>query len=241
LAALSLHAANESRSITVSGFTQLTYAFATAAHVRSIRTAYAGPLLQLYGASEVGVLFMEGDDGLLHHSPYTTHVELLPVQVPTPGAKDVALVVVTTLDRVAQPLLRFVVGDFVQVEPSGPRRFSPVAPLRSIEGRVQDALMRPDGALVTTGALDRALEPVTPIELYQARQADPESVEIDVVATKDVTGAVRDVLAPLLEGLRVEVRSVTAVSPEPSGKFRVSKRDFPVDVSALVGAPRATS
>ena len=141
-----LHAAGSlGRKIAVSGFTQLTYAFTTAAHVRSIRAAYDGPLYQLYGASEVGVLFMEGEDGLLHHTPHTTHVELLPARVPTPGADHVALVVVTTLDRVAQPLLRFVVGDLVQVDHrGGPRRFSPVAPLQlHREGRVQDALSTP--------------------------------------------------------------------------------------------------
>ena len=47
---------------------------------------------------------MEGSDERLHHAPFTTHVELLPCKVATPGAKNVALVVVTTLDRVAQPL-----------------------------------------------------------------------------------------------------------------------------------------
>jgi phenylacetate-CoA ligase len=240
LAPLALHAAKLGRKIAVSGFTQLTYAFTTAAHVRSIRAAYDGPLYQLYGASEVGVLFMEGEDGLLHHTPHTTHVELLPARVPTPGADHVALVVVTTLDRVAQPLLRFVVGDLVQVDRDGPRRFSPVAPLRSIEGRVQDALLRPDGALVTTGALDRALGSLESIAQYQARQRTPESVELDVVAREGAPATVEkdvaDRVSELLAGLRVDVRRVTAVAAEPSGKFRVSKREVPLDVARAFAA-----
>jgi len=239
LAALALHAAETQRRITVSGFTQLTYAFTTRAHVRSIRRAYDGPLVQLYGASEVGVLFMEGEDGRLHHSPFTTHVELLPARVPTPGARDVALVVVTTLDRVAQPLLRFVVGDLVQVDWSGPRLFSSVPPLVSIEGRVQDAIVRPDGALVTTGAIDRALEAEEGIEQYQVRQAAPEVAEIDVVARSNhhasTESSVRDRLSALLAGVRLDVRLVTAVGAEASGKFRVSKREFPIDVAQTFG------
>jgi len=234
MAALALHAATLGRRLAVSGFTQLTYAFTTQAHVRSIRRAYDGPLFQLYGASEVGVLFMEGDDGLLHHSPFTTHVELLPARVPTPGAKDVALVVVTTLDRIAQPLLRFVVGDLVQVEPGGPRRFTSVAPLRSIEGRVQDAIVRPDGALVTTGAIDRALAPLEGIEQYQVRQRTAREVEIDIVPRPEADASpdprAREVLGPLFEGLATNVRRVTAVAAKPSGKFRVSRRDFPIDI-----------
>ena len=239
MAPLALHAASLGRKLAVSGFTQLTYAFTTQAHVRSIRRAYDGPLLQLYGASEVGVLFMEGEDGLLHHSPFTTHVELLPARVATPGAEDVALVVVSTLDRVAQPLLRFVVGDLVQVAPEGPRRFSSVPPLRTIEGRVQDAVARPDGALVTTGVLDRALATIEGIEQYQVRQRTPDAVEVDLVPRPEAASTLehdaRAVLAPLFEGLEASVRRVTAVAAEPSGKFRVSRRDFAVDLERCFG------
>ena len=236
LAALALHAAQAGRRIEIGGFTQLTYASTTRAHLRSIRRAYDGPLFQLYGASEVGVLFMEGEDGRLHHAPFTTHVELLPARVETPGARDVALVVVTTLDRVAQPLLRFVVGDLVAVDRDGPRRFSDVPPLRSIEGRVQDAVVRPDGAIVTTGALDRALEPLTALEQFQIRQRVPVEVEVDVVAPgapASLESDVRAALAPLLGEVRLSARRTTAIAPEPSGKFRVSKRDFPIDVARV--------
>ncbi|GAI30740.1 unnamed protein product, partial [marine sediment metagenome] len=69
-------------------------------------------------------------------------------KVPTPGAKDVALVVVTTLDREVQPLVRYVLGDLVQVA-DAPSRFTTVAPLVSVEGKLDDAIVRPDGALVT--------------------------------------------------------------------------------------------
>jgi phenylacetate-coenzyme A ligase PaaK-like adenylate-forming protein len=238
LALLARHAARIGRSIDVKGFVQLTYAFSSRACLRAIAQAFAGPVLQLYGASEVGVLFMEGDDGLLHHAPFTTHVELLPARVPTPGASDVAMVVVTTLDRVAMPLARFVVGDLVQVAPPGPgrpQRWTSVPPLVSVEGRIDDAIVRPDGSLVTAGALDRALAAVDGIFLWQANQRTPDRVEIDVVATEGSRGVVegaRAAVASLLEGLEVRARSATAIPIEPSGKFRVSKRHFPLDTAA---------
>ncbi len=157
LALLARFAKRHGRAIDVKGFVQLTYAMTTRAHLRAIAEAFEGPVLQLYGASEVGVMFMEGDDGRLHHCPFTTHVELLPALVPTPGAKDVALVVATTLDRVAMPLVRFVVGDLVRVDWKGSRRWTSVPALHGVEGRIDDAFVRPDGALVTAGAMDRAL------------------------------------------------------------------------------------
>jgi phenylacetate-CoA ligase len=240
LATLARHAKSLGRAIDVTGFVQLTYAFTTRGHLRGIRQAYAGPVLQLYGASEVGVLFMEGTDGLLHHAPFTTHVEFLKVKVPTPGARDVALVAVTTLDRVAQPLLRFIVGDLVQVAAEGPRLFTSVAPIRSVEGRMQDAVVRPDGAIVTCGAIDRALG-TCDVAVFQANQREPGAVEVDVVpepgADADaVAQAAHAALAPLFAvgeagGLRLTVRPATAIAAEPSGKFRVTRRSFPLDLA----------
>ena len=141
----------------------------------------------------------------------------------------------TTLDRVAMPLVRFVVGDLVQVDASGPRRWTPVPPLVSVEGRVDDALVRPDGALVTAGALDRALGAVEGLRFWQANQRTPDGpVEIDLVADGDAARAVEEArarLSPLLDGLTVAARSTTAIPIEASGKFRVSKRHFPLDLA----------
>ncbi|HEY1696802.1 MAG TPA: hypothetical protein VGG39_31795 [Polyangiaceae bacterium] len=235
LALLARWAKAHGRTLDVRGYVQLTYAFTSRAYLRAIREAYAGPILQLYGASDVGVLFMEGDDGRLHHAPFTTHVELLPAKVPTPGAKDVALVAVTSLDRVAMPVVRYVVGDLVQVDHDGPRRFTSVPPLASVEGRVDDAILRPDGALVTAGALDRALADVEGVRLWQANQREPGKLELDVVCDGDAGRVVLEAkakLAPLLEGLEVAARSASAIPIEPSGKFRVSKRSFPIDLAA---------
>jgi phenylacetate-CoA ligase len=234
LAFLARHAAERGRALDVSAFVTLTYALTTRAHVRAVRRAYKGPIFQLYGASEVGVLFMEDEDGRLHHAPFTTHIELLPAKVPTPGSKNVALVVTTTVDRVVMPLVRYVLGDVVQVDVDGVGRLTPVKPLVSIEGRVQDAVVRPDGAIVTAGAMDRALEPL-PLAFFQINQDEPSKVRVDVVpevgAGRNLEEDVRERLGALMHGLAVTVRMQTALGAEPSGKFRVSRRHFPLDLT----------
>ena len=238
LATLARAATAAGRTLAVSGFVTLTYAMTSAAHLRAIERAVTAPVYQLYGASEVGVLFMQGTDGLLHHCPRTTHVELLPVNAPTPGADHVALVVVTTLDRKVQPLVRFVVGDLVRVSLSGPRRFTPVAPILSAEGRLQDAIIRPDGAWVTAGAFDRALAAHTGIALYQANQADPGTVVVDVVPEENAAPSLAEDVArglePLLSGLAVTVRLTTAIAAESSGKFRIVRRQFQAPLAGVV-------
>ncbi len=241
LALLARFARAHGRTIDVRGFVQLTYAMTTRACLRAIAGAFAGPVLQLYGASEVGVMFMEDGDGRLQHSPFTTHVELFPACVPTPGADDVALAVVTSLDRIAMPLVRFVVGDLVRVDWTGTRRWTSVPALHGVEGRIDDAFVRPDGALVTAGAMDRALGAVDGLFLWQAHQRAIDRVEVDVVADGDaariagVVAEVRSQLSPLLAGLDVAARSVTAIPIEQSGKFRVSKRHFPLDLARAFG------
>jgi hypothetical protein len=112
--------------------------------------------------------------------------------------------------------------------------------LTSVEGRVDDAIVRPDGAIVTAGAIDRAIGRVTGVSVWQCNQTTPERVEFDVVTDGDAARTAADVRAavlPLLEGLDVTARSAAAIPIEPSGKFRVSKRHFPIDLGkCFVGA-----
>jgi len=228
LDALARHATQLGRTLAVSGFIALTRALATGAQRAAIDAARprdpggeaSASLLRVYGAREAGILFVEGDDGKMHHAPLTTHVELVPARVATPGASDVALVVVTTLDREVQPLVRYVLGDLVQVA-GGPSRFSTVPPLASVEGKLDDAVIRPDGAIVTPGALDRALE-ATGARAYQVSQEEAGAVLVEVVGA--APSLAEAALAPLLEGMRVTARAATAIAIDPNGKYRSSRR-----------------
>jgi len=120
------------------------------------------------------------------------------------------------------------------VDRAAPSRFTTVPPLVSMEGRVQDAIVRPDGAIVTAGAVDRALATLEGVAVYQTNQRTPEAVEIDVVeespAPSSLLEDVKARLAPLLEGLTITARKVTAIAAEPSGKYRLSRRHFPLDL-----------
>ena len=221
---LARHAAVLGRRLDVRGFVGLTRGLTTAAHREALaRVVTASNVVQVYGAREAGILFVQADDGLMHHAPFTTHVELLRARVPTPGAKDVALVVVTTLDREVQPLVRYVLGDLVQVA-DAPSRFTTVPPLASVEGKLDDAILRPDGALVTPGAIDRAIAAASP-RAYQVVQRDAANVELEVVGGSPESA--HAALAPLLEGMTITARPATAIAVEPNGKYRISRRVAP--------------
>ncbi|HVH40883.1 MAG TPA: hypothetical protein VM925_01025 [Labilithrix sp.] len=226
---LARHAATLGRRLDVRGFIATTRARATLAHRASISRVYAeSALVDAFGARAVGTLFVQGDDGNMHHAPYATHVELLRAKVETPGASDVALVVVTTLDREIQPLVRFVLGDLVQVA-SGEGRYTTVPPVVSVEGSIDDAIVRPDGALVTPGAIDRAIGPAP--RGYQVVQTEAGDVEIEVVGASPAH--LEEALRPLFGGMKITARSSTAIGAEPTGKYRTTRRRRPLDLSTV--------
>jgi len=214
------------QALRVQGFIGLTRSLTTSAHRANLARVFDPKrTVQVYSAREAGVLFIEGSDGLLHHAPFTTHVELLPLRVATPGASNVACVVVTTLDRAVQPLVRYVLGDLVQVA-TAPSRFTTVPPITTVEGKLDDCIVRPDGAIVTPAAVDRALEAARAAPTgYQVIQTDLASVTIEVMggSCTEVTSA----LAPLLDGLTVSARSATAIAIESTGKYRTCRRMTP--------------
>jgi phenylacetate-coenzyme A ligase PaaK-like adenylate-forming protein len=209
---LARHAAILGRRLDVRDFIGLMRARPTLAQRAQLARVYQGAILDVYAAREVGTLFVTGADGLMHHAPFTTYVEMLPAKVPTPGAEDVALLVVTTLEREVQPLVRYVVGDLVQ-------RVSATT-IRTVEGTLDDAIVRPDGAIVTPGAIDRAIGPEP--RAYQVIQSAPDAVELEVVGADPK--AMEERVRPLFEGLQVRGRAVTAIGVEPNGKYRTTKR-----------------
>lgn len=225
---LARHAAVLGRRLDVRGFIATMRARATHAHREAFARVYDGPVIDVFAAREVGTLFVAGDDERMHHAPFSTHVELLRAKVETPGAKDVALVVVTTLEREVQPLVRYVLGDLVQVAP-GEGRFTPVSPIASVEGSIDDAILRPDGALVTPGALERAIASAQP-RAYRIVQIDPTTVEIEVIGVSPAEA--EQAIAPLLSGMKIAVRSATAIGAEPSGKYRTTRRRFSLAIEA---------
>lgn len=220
---LARHAAILGRRLDVRGFIATMRARPTLAHRATLARVFQGTHIDVLGAREVGTIYVQGADGKLHHTPFATHLELLPAKVATPGAENVALVVVTSISREVQPLIRYVLGDLVQVD-SG-------TTAKTIEGTFDDSIIRPDGALVTPGALDRAIGDGP--RAYQVAQTDPNTVEVEVIGATAADIEAR--LAPLLTGLKVSARVVTAIGVEPNGKYRTSRRSFSVGIETVFG------
>lgn len=223
---LARHAAVLGRRLDVRGFVSLSRALTTSSHAAAIARVFANPVVEVLGSRATGTLFVADGTGVMQHAPFSAHVELLPLKVETPGAERVALVVATTLDREVMPLVRFVTGDLVEVA-STPAD----AAISSVLGTIDDSIVRPDGALVTPRAVDRALAKLE-LPSYQLTQTAPDAVELDVVGGS--LDDARDCVASLMGGVRLTARPATSIAVEANGKYKTVRRRFTRALSDFV-------
>jgi phenylacetate-CoA ligase len=192
-------------------FILVSYEFPSTVHQRILTRVFGVPTLNLYGSTETGHLLMEEGAGQMLPVCETAFLELVGTDSDT-----IAELVVTTLTNPFMPLLRYRIGDLVEMEEGRYR----------VHGRVADAFNRPGGR-VTTLEVDRCLTGVEGIAHYQLLERVsgpwllrfiPDGDGPSPIALK----ALREQLTDLLsagEGLKLEVAEVLA--PEPSGKFRL--------------------
>lgn len=224
-------------------FIDLSYEFPSRLHVRAIQRAFGVPVLDAYGSTECGFVFMECDAGRLHHNAAWSHVEVVPVNggpgdrgAGSPPQEAAGVLVVTPLRNPWLNLVRFDTGDLVRpsAEPC-PCGLADGLVLEGIEGRVKDCLQLADGRFVTVRTVDRALASVPGLLHYKLVQRAPLEFELDLVADGteplDVAAAV-SALEPVL-GARPNARAVASVPVEASGKFRLCRATH-VDVEKLI-------
>ncbi len=207
LAALCRHVTQTGGKLTSPDYVTLTYELATRGHHRAIKAVIDSPLVQLYGATEAGVLFMECEDGVLRHNARHSHIELIDV------GSGLGRVVVTTLGRTWMPLLRYDLGDLVRLAPAGNGGYC----FKRIEGRAGDSLQVGD-RLVTPAEIDDAIDAAEPaITMWQLQREG--NGFILRVCDSDGASAARAV-SSLLDA-KVAPSREAAILPEGSGKYRL--------------------
>ena len=176
---------------------------------------------------------MECEEGRLHQNCASCRVDLVPV-----GGfemQGVSRILVTTFGNRWFPLLRFEIGDLARVStdpcPCG-RSFGLTVP--AIEGRLISAFLASGNILVTHGQLDQAIGAMEGIEDYRFDQETPKHVHLRVITSgdrpeKSILADVREGIQTLLgEDVKATVEAVGCLLPEPSGKFLLARRHFPL-------------
>ena len=190
---------------------------------------FGAPVYETYGSHECPLIAAECPwSGTLHACEDGVLVELLADGRPVePGERGE--VVVTNLHAYAMPFLRYRIGDLATRAPVCACG-SPVTTLGAIQGRMIDYFPLPDGRLLHPYEIVSRLVWGAQgwIRQYQLVQERRDHVVLYVVAettpseaqVAEVTRAVRPVLG---DQVSFEVRSVTRIPFEATGKLRPSR------------------
>ena len=162
----------------------------TPAFREAVREAWGCKVLDLYATTETGALAVESPgQGGRYLLEDVTLVEVVDERDrPVPDGERGDHLLVTCLERTAQPLIRYRVSDRLVLDPPRGPGFPPFRRVRAIEGREEDALRLLNGrgqevelhpALILGGLL----------ELPGARQVhvvqEVDRIEVSVVAAED--------------------------------------------------------
>ena len=207
-----LHCERHGRRFPSLRFILTSYEFTSVTHRAIMERVFGVPVIDLYGSSETGHLLVQ-TDGVMRPSPETALLE-------STSAVGIGELLVTTLTNPYLPLVRYEIGDYVERVAGG----------YLVHGRKRDALRGADGRTLTTRQVDAAFSDLRGIAHYQLRQRTDGSAHLSLLPEQagDGLAAVQATLVErlsLLLGSPVTSEAVGLLTPEDSGKFRLTVRE----------------
>ncbi len=187
---------------------------------RLMQEAFGCEVRNQYASAEGAPFVVECERGSLHYDLRTGVIE----------QADDGTVLVTSFTTHGTPLVRYRIGDRMELtrEECGCGNHNPV--VRAISGREQDYIVSPERGMVGVGLIDifKMIPPV--VKQAQVDQVSRDAIDVRLVADRAAWDpAYLDVLREgLVErvGTRMQIRFVFVdrIEPEAGGKIRYVKR-----------------
>ncbi|MFZ0888706.1 MAG: hypothetical protein WA005_09655 [Candidatus Binataceae bacterium] len=200
----------------------------------AIESAFQCPLLDCYGHMERTAFIAQCPEESYHVLSDYGVLELADRRPSGEPGIELAMAVGTTLYNRAMPLLRYEIGDLIEVFQHPPRcrcgRSFPV--VRGVRGRTAAAIVTPDGRVES--ALFALPSIVPGVAFLQFVQQRPDRVEVKVVRTETFNSGcdstlrrcLSETLGPSME-VRIHYVSLQEIDQEPSGKRPVAISEVP--------------
>ena len=190
------------------------YEYTSAVHRRIMERVFGVPVINLYGSSETGHLLIQNGGDELIPSPETAYLELVGAD-----AQGVGELLVTTRTNQYLPLIRYEIGDLAEATANGYR----------IHGRKRDALIGDHKNIISTRQVDEVFADLKNICHYQVRQSTDGKAEVLLMPENpdlsiEETATQVTVRLEKLLGSSVNTSFVSLITPEDSGKFRLTAR-----------------
>lgn len=196
-------------------------------HLRTLEEDLGVPVIANYEAAEALRLAFQCEYRQGYHiSLDQVAVRIVDREGMTLPNGEIGEVIVSNLTNRATVLLNYAIGDRARLgtEPCGCGRSLPT--IGSIEGRVHDCLVLPNGKLAISGGVLKRLLGVGSISQVQVEQFEMNrfvvrAVEVPGCDRVAIAAALENALADLIEGpVELEVEWVDVLAPGRGGKVR---------------------
>lgn len=195
---------------------------------RFLESAFECPLIDEYGASEVGIIAFQCPSGGMHLMEENLIAEF--ADPPQPGPEGAKNLILTELNNRATPLLRYEVGDLVFPDPEPCACGSGLSRIRVDIGRDSEVVRLPDGSRVSPVLFCHMgqysfHEIGRKIRQYRIIQRTLDRFDVEVACNPedqaDVESYFRKAFEEDFDGLvRLNVLFRDSIPPDASGKHR---------------------
>jgi phenylacetate-CoA ligase len=182
-----------------------------------------------YGCGELGTIAHECEYGQLHLNEENLFVEILDGAKTCPDGIS-GEIVVTELNNLAMPLIRYRTGDFgvLSDKPCSCGRTLKV--LKSVQGRAYDMIKTGDGRIFHGEIMMYIFEDIrrsgVGIKQFQVEQVDLENILVRIVPGLDFQDSTKETIQTQIRqnidpAIRVRFQMVKEIPREKSGKLRL--------------------
>jgi phenylacetate-CoA ligase len=184
---------------------------------------FKAPVMQRYGARETGDIAHQCEQGRWH--VHCEHVRLEvradDGRISDSGAGDL---LVTCLSNFALPLIRYEIGDRVDLSPAECSCGRVLPTFSSIQGRSADVIRQPDGSVLNSLIFNHVLKDF-PVRQFRVVQDSPSHLRILLVPSAELAAnTLSEITVQLRSGIaasmHIDLEVVTELAPLPSGKLR---------------------
>lgn len=193
---------------------------------RIIAEAFGCGVANEYGARDAGFIARECPAGGWHITAEEMIVEILDESGNRVPPGETGDIVVTNLCGPEFPFIRYRTGDRGALAPGVCACGRALPRLSTVSGRANDALIGDGGARVHGSVFNYLMRDAPGLRAYRIEQSARDRIEVAVVfdghqPPEGFTPALERIARRYLgAGVRVELRVVTHIPPEPNGKFR---------------------
>ena len=207
---------------------------------KQIQKVFHSPLISSYGSTEAGYVLMECEQGKLHQVSDSCRIDIEFMR-PQYRYPHVGRLLLTTLTNPWRSLVRFDVGDLMQIDPTGNcacgRNGGYIC--KEVAGRTADLTYTTDNYPVTTAMVESIINGAESVTDYQVlQQKGIYHIHIVIEESADASDTLKEeIIESLLQlygkNAVIKVQYVAEISAEPSGKYRRTRSDIEPDYDQL--------